>query len=176
MSSHFVPRSTCIGSPVCDNKVMESNFVLLALLLLVFSVVVARVIFLLGQRFPGQQSGQRHERETIASRLGTTNCPECNREMGVREAVCPQCGHDVAAFNQGHAAAALELMEGRIVARARITRAEGVVVYIAFGIFGTGAIIFGVLFGSLLSIAAGVVTLAIEGFGYWLDREKAPKE
>jgi hypothetical protein len=145
------------------------------LLLLVLSVVIARSFFLLARRFFGQESDQSQERETVSSRLGITNCPACHEEMGVGEVVCPHCAHDVAAFSQGRAAAALEVLQRRIVARARRTRAEGIVVYLAFAVFGTGAIIFGVIVGSWLSIAAGVLTLVIEGLGYWLDRAR-PEE
>jgi hypothetical protein len=82
----------------------------------------------------------------------------------------------VAAFTHGHAAEGLEIVRNRMIAHARIVRVEAVSIYIIFGIFGTGAIIFGTLANSWLSIVGGVLTFAIEGFGYWLDRKKAPPD
>lgn len=153
----------------------QINFILLGLLLLLFSVVAVRAIFLLGRNIIFRRNAERHDRGTISARLGFTNCPECRGEMGVEKEACPHCAHDVAEFNQGHAAAAIELLQRRVASHARLKWIEGIVVYVAFAVFGTGVIIFGILAGSWLSIVAGVLTLAVEGFGYWLDKEKAPK-
>jgi|GEM_PF-7087951 hypothetical protein len=144
---------------------MDANSAVVGLVVLLFTVVIARVLFVLGQRF----SIRRHERETIAARLGTPNCPECDEEIGDGESVCPRCALDMDAFNQGHAAAARESLARRIVARGRLTTIEAFVLYAFFVSLAVGTIFVGFFVNSWVVIAAGVLALAIDGLFLWLD-------
>jgi hypothetical protein len=144
---------------------MDLNSAVMGLVVVLFAVVTARVLFVLGQRFPIR----RHERETIAARLATKTCPECHEEIGNGEAVCPRCAHDITSFNQGHAAAARESLARRMVARGKLTTIEAFVLYAFFVSLAVGTIFVGFFTNSWVIIAAGVLALAIDGVFLWLD-------
>jgi hypothetical protein len=82
--------------------------------------------------------------------------------MGVTSVVCPSCAHDVAAFNLGYAAVALESLQRQIVARRRRAGTEAIVLYAIFISFALGGIVYGFFADSRLIMAAGFIALAID--------------
>jgi RNA polymerase subunit RPABC4/transcription elongation factor Spt4 len=138
---------------------------MLVFLALFATIIIVPEIFGFSQRLSRRQNGQGHgrgSRKTNVPPPGNTNCPKCREVMGVSSVFCPSCAHDVAAFNLGHAAVALESLQRQIVARRRRAGTKAIVLYAIFISFALGGIVFGFFADSRLIMAAGFIALAVE--------------